>query len=457
MSALHHLSALEQGDLIHNGEVTPQELAEHYLKRIERIDPQVGAFVTVRQDTHVDNPWSPLNGVPTAIKDNIPTAGLRTTFGSRALEHFVPEVDGHLVTLIRNAGLVSLGKTNTPEFALSVYSDNDVARSSRTPWDPSRSAGGSSGGAAAAVAAGLVPVAHANDGGGSVRIPASACGVFGLKTSRGRVSPGPLGVDLFGLTVQGAISRTVADAAALLDVMAVPMPGDPHWAPPLPAGETFLQAAQREPGKLRIAAYTESGFDSVTADPECVKAFEETRRLLVDLGHDVEDIKDPYPQEVIGIFQTLWAAQSLRFRVANEDELRPITRWWRERGRTLQGGAVIDAMYDAQLLARKIVTELARFDAVLTPTLAMPPVAPGWFSETGDPADEIQRQTRFSPFAGGANLTGQPSASLPLYWTPDGLPIGSMVSGRPAGEAQLLSLCAQLERAKPWKDRWPSP
>jgi amidase len=456
MTELHELSALAQAELIRQGEVTSRELAGHYLDRIARYDAKLGAFVTVTPEAgRVDNPASPLNGVPTAIKDNVGTKGIRTTFGARAFEHLVPEVDGHLVRLIREAGLVSLGKTNTPEFAVTLYTDNDIAPSARTPWDLTRSAGGSSGGAAAAVAAGLIPLAHGNDGGGSIRIPASVCGVFGLKPARGRVSVGPLGIDLMGLSVQGSISRHVADAAALLDVMAVPMPGDPHWAPPLPPGETFLAAAKRDPGPLRIAAYAETGVDGIDVDPEVQLAWEEGIALLSDLGHQVEVIKNPFPASLIGIFTTLWAAQSLRFRVPDESQLRPITRWWREQGRALGAGQVIDAMADAQLIARQILWDLSAFDAIVTPALAKPPVEPSWFTDQ-EPAEDVRRQTAFSPYTGCFNMTGQPSANVPLYWTPGGLPIGLMVTGRPAGEAQLLSLCAQLERAKPWSHRWPS-
>src|SRR5262249_11576694 len=207
---------------------------------------------------------------PTAIKDNMATAGVPTSFGSKVYANFMPNEDGYCAALLRAAGTVSLGKTNLPEFGLSAYTDNDVAGESVSPWDRRCNAGGSSGGAAAAVAAGLLPVAHGNDGGGSARIPASLCGVFGLKTARGRVSPGPIGVDVYGLGVQGVLSRSVADAAAYLDIMAVPQTGDPHWAPPLPPGETFLAAACRDPGRvLRIARYSDPGIPGVTVEPEC--------------------------------------------------------------------------------------------------------------------------------------------------------------------------------------------
>ncbi len=473
----HTWDALTQAATMRSGELSPVELVDHYLDRIAAADHALGAFATVTADAARsqakaaeqrlrEDPTGlpPLFGVPTAIKDLVGTAGVTSTFGSAAFRSFVPELDAHSVTLLRAAGTISLGKTNTPEFGLSSYSDNDVARSTRTPWDLARSAGGSSGGAAAAVAAGLVPIAHGSDGGGSLRIPASACGVFGLKPSRGRVSSGPLGVDVTGLSVQGPIARTVRDAAALLDAMAVPMPGDPYWAPPLPDGETFLDRAGREPGRLRIGRYADLGIPDLPIAPECLAAYEQTTSLLLSLGHDVEDIPLPAGLELADSFFTVWAVQSLAWPVPPEREqlLRPLTRWWRRRGRETGADQFLGALSTLQLLARRAVTATAGFDAVLTPTLAMPPQRPDYFFGTtgverqaADFEAELARQLAFTPYTGLHNVTGQPAASLPLGWTPGGLPIGVMLAGRPAGEAQLLALCAQLEAARPWADRWP--
>lgn len=466
MTAIHELSALAQGRAVASGELSSAELVEHYLDRIEAYADRLGAFVTVtadaaraRADSASPRPdhASPLYGVPTAIKDNTATAGVRTTFGSAAYASFVPDTDAFCTALIAEAGLISLGKTNTPEFGLSAYTDNDVIGPAVTPWDPSRNAGGSSGGAAAAVAAGLVPVAHGNDGGGSVRIPASACGVFGLKPARGRVSPGPAGVDLFGLGVQGVLARHVADAAAYLDVMAVPMPGDPHWAPPLPPGETFRAAAEREPGRARIARYIDTAVPGVTADPICVAAWEDASAVLVGLGHEIVDITNPFPPEVAGIFDVMWAAQSLLFPVppADEARLRPVSRHWRRAGRGISAETLVTTLARLQMIARAVVFSLADFDAVLTPTLARPPQPTEWYTAGGDTGTELERQVSFAPFAATGNLTGVPAANLPLYWTPDDQPIGVMLTGRPAGEAALLSLCAQVEAAHPWAHRWP--
>ena len=477
---IHEWSALSQAAAVRSGQVSPVELVDHYLDRIAASDHALGAFTTVTADAareearaaerrvrDGDEHLPPLFGVPTAVKDLVGTAGVTSSFGSRAFQDFVPALDAHSVALLRAAGTISLGKTSTPEFGLSAYTDSDVARSARTPWDLDRSAGGSSGGAAAAVAAGLVPFAHGSDGGGSLRIPASACGVFGLKPSRGRVSSGPLGVDVTGLSVQGPIARTVRDAAAMLDALAVPMTGDPYWAQPLPAGETFLGWTRRDPGRMRIARYTDPGATDLALAPECRDAYEDATALLLSLGHEVEEIPNPAGSESAEPFFIAWAVQSLSWPVPPEREqlLRPLTRWWRELGRAASAEQFLGALSTLQLLARRVLTATQDYDAVLTPTLAMPPQPPQWFFGDGDPADrrgpdfeaELARQTAFTPYTGICNVTGQPAASLPLWWTADGLPVGVALAGRPAGEARLLSLCAQIEAARPWADRRPSP
>src|SRR5919107_3689072 len=265
MGDLHDLTALEQGAALRAREVSSAELVDHYLARVERLSDTVGAFVTVtgdlarRQavlaDAGVGDPSSPLYGVPTAVKDLAATAGVRTEFGSAALAGNVPEVSDEVVLRLEAAGLVSLGKTTTPEFGSPCYTEPDNAPPARTPWDLDRMAGGSSGGAAAAVSAGLVPVAHGSDGGGSIRIPASCCGLFGLKPSRGRISGAPMYGDPVGLGTSGPLARTVRDAAAMLDVMAGPAGGDPFLGPPLPPDETYLSWCDRPPGRLRVARF----------------------------------------------------------------------------------------------------------------------------------------------------------------------------------------------------------
>ncbi|MDL4819535.1 amidase [Actinomadura opuntiae] len=467
MTELHELSALEQAAAVRAGEVAPVELVRHYLARIERLDERYGAFVTVTAEQAVaqaetmtgrsEHP-APLSGVPTAIKDLTPTADVPTGYGSRAFADHVPGRDAHVVSLLRRGGMISLGKTNTPEFGLCCYTDNDLAGPARNPWDRARTSGGSSGGAATAVALGLAPVAHGSDGGGSVRIPASCCGLFGLKTSRGRISAGPDAAEVNGLAVQGPLARTVRDAAAMLDLMAVPMPGDPHWAPPLPAGETFLGHAGREPGRLRIGRYAKPAAPGIDVDPACVEAWEHASRLLEDLGHEVEDIPTPFGPEVSDFFITVWGVQSLGHTVDADDEekLRPVTRAWREYGRRIDGAAHAAAIAGMQRAARAAVEATARYDAVLTPTLAALPQPVEFFDEKDtDPLDNLRRQSAFSAFTSVYNMTGQPAANLPLHRTGDGLPVGVSLVGRPAGEANLLALCAQVEAAAPWHHHRP--
>lgn len=474
MADIHDLGVLEQAAAIRSGELSPVDLISHYLTRIYELSAALGAFVTVIPEQALDRAeaaadriaahgrgavgdLAPLFGVPTAIKDLTATAGIRTSLGSSVYAGHVPGTDAHSVTLLRAAGTISLGKTNTPEFGLCCYTDNDVTGPARSPLDQRCNAGGSSGGAAAAVAAGLVPFAHGSDGGGSLRIPASVCGLVGLKPSRGRVSNGPVGGDAPGLSVQGPIARTVRDAAAMLDALATPMPGDPYWAQPLPPGETFLSHADREPGRLRVARYTRTAGGAMP-DPACVAAVEDVSRLLASLGHDVEDIEPPFPASVTGWFNTIWAVKSLDYELdpADEELLRPVTRAWRDYGRTISGARYAAAVTAMQVAARRSIVATAAYDIVLTPTLGLPPQPAEFFTEDCEPLDNLRRQGAFSPFTGVYNMTGQPAVSLPLHWTAEGVPIGVSLVGRPAGEGPLISLSAQLEAARPWASHKPS-
>jgi amidase len=467
---LHHLTALEQAGAIRRGEVSPVELTTHYLRRTERLNAAVGAYVTVTEDlAHAQAAAAeavlaadeagpgPLFGVVVPIKDLSMVAGVRTTFGSAAFADHVPRTDDHVVTRLGDAGTIMIAKSNTPEFGLPAYTEPAVAPPARTPWDLTRSAGGSSGGAAAAVAAGLAPVALGNDGGGSVRIPASVCGLVGLKTSRGRISNGPLGGDVSGLACHGPLARTVADAAALLDVLAGPTPGDALWAPPLPAGETYLEWSGRDPGRLRIARFATGVISTAPVHPECLQAYEDASKLLDSLGHEIVDIRPPAGPEAAVAFEDVWAASAASIPLPPEAEelLRPLTRWLRARGRELGAPRFISSLVAMQSLARAVLTAWLPYDAVLTPTLAAPPVLVGALRDDRDPAADFEAQKAFTPFTALYNVTGQPAITLPLHWTPAGLPVGVMLAGRPAGEASLLALAGQLERARPWADRHP--
>lgn len=469
MTQLHDLDATDQAALLRRGEVSSVELVQHHLDRIDTYAERLGAFITVAADRALEQaaaadtrraagePVPPMLGVPTAIKDLNITAGVRTTFGSAVMRDFVPDITAYAVTLLEQAGLISLGKTNTPEFGLSSYTDNDLIGPARTPWDVSRNAGGSSGGAAASVAARLIPFAQGSDGGGSIRIPSSACGIFGFKPSRGRVSAGPTGSDVSGLAGDGPLARSVRDAAAMLDMLAHPMPGDVR---PLPEPLTqFSHWVEREPGRLRIARWSEPYLEGIDAHPDVIAAWNIASTLLESLGHDVVDIENPFPATLEPQFNVIWSTGIAAVPIPAEAEalLRANSRYWRERGRKTSGTELMAAMQFVEATTRQVLTDLDAYDAFLTPTLALPPQPVEWFNESGDPAEDHRRELRFTPFTAPYNMSGQPAASLPLHWNAEGLPIGVMLAGKPGADGKLFSLCAQLEAAAPWADRTPSP
>ena len=383
-------------------------------------------------------------------------AGVRMTFGSTIFADNIADADDYVVAALRAAGAVITGKTATPEFGLPCYTETRIGPPARTPWDLSRSAGGSSGGAAAAVAAGLAPAAQGSDGGGSIRIPSSVCGLFGIKATRGRVSGGPLFPDLSGLAIDGPLARTVADAALLLDVMAGNHLGDMYTLPPLPPGETFLGHARREPGGLRIGRSLQHAVEGAEVHPDCVAAYEEASALLASLGHEVEDVDMPFGPDVVPMFETLWYGMATLAPIApaQEEQLLPITRYLRGRGEQVKAGELIFAQAYLQAVTRTALESLNGYDAVLSPTLASPPVPVGHFDEV-EPAENFERQKRFTPYTALYNVSGQPAVSVPLHWTEAGLPIGVMLAGRMGEEATLLSLSAQIEAARPWRDRHP--
>ncbi|MCU1614997.1 MAG: Amidase [Frankiales bacterium] len=471
VTRLHDLTALEQAAAVRAGEVSPTELVEHYLSRIDAFDADLGAFITVTPERartaaaaaeerlRAGGELPPLLGVPTAIKDLNSTAGVRTTFGSRVTADFVPDVDDFVVTALAAAGTISLGKTNTPEFGFPCYTDNDLVGPARCPWDPSRLAGGSSGGAAVAVAAGLVPFAQGSDGGGSVRIPASINGLYGIKPSRGRVSNAPLGAEVTGLGTNGPLARTVRDAAAMLDVMAGPVAGDPYWAPPLPAGETFLGCADRPVGRLRVGRFLESAMPGADLQPEVATAFDDATVVLGALGHDVDDVpRGLLGPDVLAAFEDVWPLSGTLLPVPPEraGELRPLTRHLRERGLALTAQQAMAAMTALRLFSRRFIQATAGYDVLLAPITTMTPRPIGWFDADGDGAADFERNKRYAAFTAVFNVTGQPAVSVPLHWTDDGLPIGTMLVGRPADEATLLALSAQVEALRPWAERHPA-
>ncbi|MDA8372510.1 MAG: amidase [Nocardiopsaceae bacterium] len=470
MSELHDLSALRLAEAVRRRELSPVEIVEHYLARIDRLGDRFGAFITVTKElareqarnaekrilTDTPEELPPLLGVPVPIKDLEPVAGVRYTSGSIIHADRIARVDSAVVAELRAAGAIIIGKTNTPEFGSPCYTENDIAPPARTPWDPSRSAGGSSGGAAAAVAAGLSPLAHGTDGGGSIRIPASACGIFGLKPTRGRITSAPLKPDFIGLSTSGPLARTVSDAALLLDAISVNRPGDYYTAQPLPPGETFLGHAQRDPGRLRIARFCKPPLPGAEVHPEVSAAYEAATKLLSELGHDIEEIDTPFDASVLCRFELVWAAMAAADPLPPEAEgrLRPINRWLRERARQSSIADYMEATAALQMAVRAALPTMLPYDAVLCPTLALPPVPIGYFG--ADPAAEFHRMSLFTPFTSMFNMTGQPSVNVPLHWSDEGLPIGVMLSGRMGGEPTLLSLSAQMEAARPWADRRPA-
>jgi amidase len=467
---LHELTALEAAAAVRSGEVTPTELVGHALARIDERDGALGGFVTVTPDAALaaaraaedrlrrGGDLPPLLGVPTAIKDLNNTAGVRTTYGSTVFADFVPTVDDAVVTRLAAVGTISVGKTNTPEFGFPCYTDNALVGPARCPWDPTRLAGGSSGGAAVAVAAGFVPVAQGSDGGGSIRIPASINGLVGLKPSRGRVSNAPLGGDVTGLGTNGPLARTVRDAAALLDAMAGPVVGDPAWAPPLPPGETWLGLTGRPPGRLRIGRTTDSAIADAALEPEVAAALDDTARLLEELGHEVEDVPAGLlGPDVLPAFERTWVLSATTLPVPEDrvGELCALTRELRDRGLALSARDAMEALFALRLFSRRYLQAVDRFDVLLAPVCTMTPRPLDWFTGAGSAAEDFERQKRYAAFTALFNVTGQPAISLPLHWTADGLPVGSMLVGRPADEATLLSLSAQLEQARPWAHRRP--
>jgi amidase len=465
-SATDLLTAMRQRDL------SPTELLDDVLASIRAQHDRLNAFTQILEEqARVQAAESErrilagearaLEGLPLPIKDNVLIKDVPITDGSRMAPGFPAPLETELVARLRTAGAVFVGKTNLPEFGTISTTENERFGPTRNPWDLSRTAGGSSGGSAAAVAAGIVPAAHGNDGGGSLRIPASCCGLFSVKPSRGRIPRGPLpGNDPALLIVDGFLTRTVADNAFLLDVVAGSAIDDPIQvrAPERP----FAAEVGADPGKLRIGWTAKPPID-IAVDPVCVAAVEDAAQLAEELGHTVEPVTPAWESAtIVDDFFDLWAASvgaQMDFYVslgADPSVAEPHNRALRERARGVDAARMFLVCAQLQLLARQGLATFASFDVLLMPTLALPPVPLGWHFrgwET-DPMAAMNNATRFAPFTANANLSGQPVAALPLYWH-DGLPIGVSAFGRPLGEGTLLRLSAQFEAARPWADRRP--
>ena len=472
MSELHEYTALELHQLLQRREVSPVELATHYLDRIERLDPAIGAFATVAPEAalerarHVEEhvpTAAPLWGLPLADKDLHRRAGVPARFGSRAFADFVPDDSDELVRAVDAAGAVSLGKTATPEFGLPSYTEGLVGPPTRNPWDPTRGAGGSSGGAAAAVAAGMLPFAPGTDGGGSIRIPAAACGLVGVKPSRGRVPAGPGLATLAGLGVAGPIARTVADAALLLDGLIAPAgyPAAHRYAVRAPGDDgPYLGAAIRGEGRFQLGVMVDSPWDDgydIEVSEEARSALDRAIAAFEGLGHGIEamaPVPEPgYPDA----FRTIWQAGAATIPVDGEDEalLEPLTRWLVERGRAVPARQLAEALAWLAGFEERVIRRFSSFDAVLTPALATPAPPVGWY-DAHDGERNFAQQVQFTPFTSFVNVSGLPAITIPVEDTADGLPMGVQLIGRPGGEAVLFALGAQLERRMRRRHRHPS-
>ena len=467
---LAFLDASAQADLVRRKEVKPIELVEAAIERIERLNPALNAVVTpmyeqARAAAAGKLPDGPFAGVPFLLKDLLAAyGGVRMASGSAFERDFVPDHDSELVARLKRAGLIILGKTNTPEYGILPTTEPRLFGPSRNPWNTNCTTGGSSGGSAAAVAAGMVPIAHGNDGGGSIRIPASCCGLFGLKPTRARNPLGPDFGDIFsGLVVEHALARSVRDSAALLDATSGPDVGDPYWAPP-PA-RPFLEEVGAAPGRLRIA-FTTAAFTDVSVHADCVSAVRDAAALCADLGHEVVEAAPAVSGDLVtGAFITLWSAGCASTidqmalttkRTPTADQFEPLTWGLYEMGRQQTAPAYLLALTQLQGVSREIARFLVDYDVYLTPTLAEPPVPLGTFdSPPENPLQGLFRAAAFLPFTPICNLTGQPGMSVPLFWNAEGLPIGTHFIGRFGDEATLFRLAAQLEAARPWADRRP--
>jgi amidase len=464
-------SAGELAALVRSGELSASELVDTALRRIEALEPQINAFTYLSPDVALAHAGDieprdtrPFAGVPIAIKDNRPVAGMPMTNGSDLFGNLIARRDAFFVRRLRDAGFVIVGKTTMPEMGILPTTESRRFGPTANPWDPGRTPGGSSGGSAAAVASGMLPIAHGNDGGGSIRIPAACCGLVGLKPARARVSSGPDAGDSY-LVSDGVLARTVADTAQALDVIAGYELGDANWAPA--AERSFAESSRRDPGRLRIGLALNMPLEEAPLDPVCEAAARDAGQLLESLGHVVEEIEPPWSGvELLSDFTRVFApfvslttliGGRLRGREATEEDLEPLTWMLWERSRLQDTMHYMLARQELEALARTIVTYLAPFDAVVTPALAQRPLRTGELHGLGpNPWEHYQRSGAFTPYTAIVNVTGQPAISLPLYLGADGLPSCVQLIGPPAREDLLLALATQLEQALPWAERHPA-
>jgi amidase len=476
------LDATAQAELVRSGDATPLELVDAAINRIEKLNGELNAVIHTRFDRARAEasgtlPDGPFRGVPIVFKDlDGMMDGEPLHLGNALLKRVghTGDHDSYLFAKLRAAGFVPVGKTNTPEFGLMPTTEPAAYGPTRNPWNTGHGTGGSSGGSAAAVASGMVPVGHAGDGGGSIRIPASACGLFGLKPTRGRISLGPeVGESWAGLVQRHVLTRSVRDSASVLDAINGPMPGDPYTAPP--PSRPYSHEVGADPGKLRIGLRTAAPAAMAETDPECVAAAEDVGRLLESLGHSVEPASPAAldETEILGLFlvvlttHVLWDIQQLSAMTGQEigpDDVEPLTWVYYEMGKEHAAIAYLDAITEAHRWTRRVASwfngpreEASGFDLLLTPTMAEPPPEIGDVVATADdPWHGMARATPFAAYCAPFNVTGQPAMSVPLYWEASrDLPIGVQLVADHGREDLLLRVAAQLESARPWGDRRP--
>ncbi len=466
MNEYEAFDGLGLANLVKRGEVSAEELVQAAWQRVQQRNPALNAMVTplfddARERARETLPSGAFEGVPFLVKELVASiAGVATTFASRLYAGNIARADSEIVARFRRAGVLIVGKTNSSEFGLSPATESHLYGVTRNPWREDLSPGGSSGGSAAAVSAGIVPLAHATDGGGSIRIPASCCGLFGLKPTRARITSGPEGGEgLSGLAMQHVVSRSVRDSAAMLDAVAGAMPGDPYVAPP-PA-RAYLAEVGASPGRLRIA-FAKTAPTGVPLHPECVAAVEDAARLCVSLGHEVEEASPQFDAEAMrGGFGLVFSAHTMANvgratggALPDPQLVEPLTYALAERGRHISSAEFIGAVHGLHRQSRLIAPFFERYDLWLTPTLAQPPRPIGHFDiESGDVDAWLAQLDAFLPFTYPFNVTGQPAMSVPLFWSAEGLPIGCQFAARYGDESLLFRLAGQLEQARPWFNR----
>lgn len=458
MAELHERTARELLRALRAGELDPVEVVRQHLDRIARLDGRIGAFTEVTRDAALERarrlgrcgPCGALWGLPFADKDLVARAGVPTRYGSQVFREHVPDVSDAVVEVLDEAGGVSLGKTSTPEFGLTGYTESQVAPPARDPWDPRNGAGGSSGGAAAAVAAGLLPMAPASDGGGSIRIPVATVGIVGIKPSRGRIAVGSGQDAPGGLVVAGPIARTVGDAALLLDVLVAGRAN--HHATIAPGSGPYAGVADAAADSrirfMRVGVTTVSPWDDaedIALDPDAIRAVAAASALLADAGHGVDDLAW-HPRGYAELFGALWRMGAAQVPLTDDQlaQVEPLTAWLVREGRALGGTEVLAALTAAARFERETIEAFAPFDAVLTPALALPPQPVGWF-DPHDPARNFSQQVQYAPHTSFVNVAGLPAIVVPVIRAASGHPVCVQLIGRPGGEAAIIALAAEIE------------